>query len=56
LHSAIGCKTPNPFENEWFENNQITRSQAAGLTGEHYNLRSSPYHENHYFVCDVNAP
>ncbi len=29
LHSAIGYKTPNDFENEWFKNNQITRSQAA---------------------------
>lgn len=29
LHSAIGYKTPNAFENEWFKNNQITRSQAA---------------------------
>lgn len=29
LHSAIGYKTPNAFENEWFKNNQITRSRAA---------------------------
>ncbi len=29
LHSAIGYKTPNAYENEWFKNNQITRSQAA---------------------------
>ncbi len=29
LHSAIGYKTPNEFENHWFKNNQITRSQAA---------------------------
>lgn len=29
LHSALGYKTPNAFENEWFKNNQITRSQAA---------------------------
>jgi transposase InsO family protein len=29
LHSALGYKTPNGFEAEWFKNNQITRSQAA---------------------------
>jgi transposase InsO family protein len=29
LHSALGYKTPNDFENEWFKNNQITRSQTA---------------------------
>jgi putative transposase len=29
LHSALGYKTPNAFEAEWFKNNQITRSQAA---------------------------
>lgn len=29
LHSALGYKTPNAFENEWFRNNQITRSQTA---------------------------
>ena len=29
LHSALGYKTPNAFENEWFKNNQLTRSQAA---------------------------
>lgn len=26
LHSALGYKTPNAFENEWFKNNQITHS------------------------------
>ena len=29
LHSTLGYKTPNAFENEWFENNKITRSAAA---------------------------
>ncbi len=29
LHSALGYKTPNDFENEWFKNNRITRSQSA---------------------------
>jgi transposase InsO family protein len=29
LHSAIGYKTPNKFENQWFENNQITLSATA---------------------------
>lgn len=29
LHSALGYKTPNEFENKWFRNNQMTRSQAA---------------------------
>ncbi len=29
LHSALSYKTPNAYENEWFKNNQITRSQAA---------------------------
>ncbi len=29
LHSALGYKTPNAFEKEWFKNNQITRSQSA---------------------------
>jgi transposase InsO family protein len=29
LHSAIGYKTPNAFESEWFKNNQITRSATA---------------------------
>ena len=29
LHSALGYKTPNAFENEWFKNNQITRSATA---------------------------
>ena len=29
LHSALGYKTPNAFENEWFKNNQLTRSQTA---------------------------
>ncbi len=29
LHSALGYKTPNVFENEWFKNNKITRSATA---------------------------
>lgn len=29
LHSALGYKTPNAFENEWFKNNQITHSATA---------------------------
>jgi len=29
LHSALGYKTPNAFENEWFKTNQITRSASA---------------------------
>ena len=29
LHSALGYKTPNAFENEWFKNNQFTRSATA---------------------------
>ena len=29
LHSAISYKTPDDFEKEWFENNQITRSAIA---------------------------
>lgn len=29
LHSALGYKTPNDFEKEWFKNNQITRSATA---------------------------
>lgn len=29
LHSTLGYKTPNAFENEWFKKNQITRSQSA---------------------------
>ncbi len=29
LHSALGYKTPNAFENEWFKNNQMTRSATA---------------------------
>jgi transposase InsO family protein len=29
LHSAIGYKTPNEFENQWFKNNQTTRSATA---------------------------
>lgn len=29
LHSALGYKTPNEFEKEWFTNNQITLSAAA---------------------------
>ncbi len=29
LHSALGYKTPNAYENEWFKNNQITRSATA---------------------------
>lgn len=29
LHSALGYKTPNAFENEWLKNNQFTRSQAT---------------------------
>jgi len=29
LRLALGCKTPNAFENERFKNNQITRSQSA---------------------------
>jgi transposase InsO family protein len=29
LHSALGYKTPNAFENEWFKNNQITLSKSA---------------------------
>ena len=29
LHSAIGYRTPNGFEKEWFKNNQITRSATA---------------------------
>ena len=33
LHSAIGYKTPNVFEAEWFKNNQFTRSATAWLVG-----------------------
>lgn len=29
LHSALGYRTPNAYENEWFKNNQMTRSQVA---------------------------
>jgi transposase InsO family protein len=29
LHSALGYKTPNAFEDEWFKINQITRSQTT---------------------------
>jgi len=29
LHSAIGYKTPNQFENQWFEENQKTLSATA---------------------------
>lgn len=29
LHSALGYKTPNAYENEWFKNNQMTRSQST---------------------------
>jgi transposase InsO family protein len=29
LHSALGYKTPNAFENQWFKNNQITLSATA---------------------------
>jgi len=29
LHSAIGYKTPNEFENQWLKNNQTTRSATA---------------------------
>lgn len=29
LHSALGYKTPNAFENEWLKNNQITCSALA---------------------------
>jgi transposase InsO family protein len=29
LHSALGYKTPNDFEKEWFKNNQMTRSATA---------------------------
>ena len=29
LHSALGYKTPTAYENEWFKNNQITRSAIA---------------------------
>jgi transposase InsO family protein len=29
LHSALGYKTPNAFENEWFKQNQITLSAKA---------------------------
>ena len=29
LHSALGYKTPNAFENEWLKNNQMTRSATA---------------------------
>jgi transposase InsO family protein len=29
LHSALGYKTPDAYENEWFKNNQMTRSQTA---------------------------
>ncbi|MCA1624090.1 MAG: IS3 family transposase [Acidobacteria bacterium] len=29
LHSALGYKTPNAFEAEWFKNNQITHSATA---------------------------
>lgn len=29
LHSALGYKTPYDFENEWFKNNQRTRSVTA---------------------------
>lgn len=29
LHSVLGYKTPNAYENEWFKNNQMTCSQAA---------------------------
>jgi transposase InsO family protein len=29
LHSTLGYKTPNVYENEWFKNNQMTCSKAA---------------------------
>lgn len=29
LHSALGYKAPNAFENEWLKNNRTTRSQTA---------------------------
>ncbi len=33
LHSAIGYRTPNEFEKQWFKENQETLSATAWLTG-----------------------
>lgn len=35
LHSAIGCKTPNQFEKQWFEESLKTLSNSL-INGERY--------------------